>query len=90
MSAADLILLLGERHAIYSLACPRDFRDGGCGKSRVWGAKVKKALDELALPGVKHSLDGGTLTLKGDSAVDVDKVKAAIEALGFGVKMDEA
>jgi len=47
-------------------------------------------LDELALPGVKHSLDGGTLTLKGDSAVDVDKVKAAIEALGFGVKMDEA
>lgn len=26
----------GERHAIYSLACPRGHRDGWRGKSRMW------------------------------------------------------
>jgi hypothetical protein len=46
-------------------------------------------MDKLALPGVKHSLDGDTLTVIGKE-VPVDKIKKAIEAAGFGVKADEA
>jgi mevalonate pyrophosphate decarboxylase len=48
-------------------------------------------MKKLALPGVEYDLNGTTLMLNGDvSPEDLEKVKKAIDDLGFGCKEKSA
>lgn len=49
-------------------------------------------MKELALPGVEFDLNGSTLMLKGDdvSPEVIEKVKKAIDGLGFGCDQKSA
>ena len=48
-------------------------------------------MKELALPGVEFDLNGKTLMLKGDlTPENLEKVKKAIEGLGFGCESKSA